>query len=464
MEAWNLEMSVADLLFDFMIISLLLVLGTILRRYVRFFQRFLIPNSLIAGFLGLLLGVELLNFLPFDPTRMGAYVYHLLALTFISVGLYQTDKKHSSAAMNLGFMQVAVMLIQGVFGLAIAIIVALTVVPDLNPAMGVLLPLGYAMGPGIAYSIGQSWTAFGYAGAGATGLTIAAVGYLVAYFFGMTLVNRAVGKGQTTDIPSHVRTGIRSKENRPVGAKLSFSGAAVEPLAVHLALVGVVYLLTWIVASALAKALMSAGLEQEIPILWSFHFIIANLLALATRKIVLKGRRGAWIDDGMIHRVTGTFAEFLIVTSIMGISLTIALRFALPLIVICLVGAWLTYKFVKWTCWAIFNDFRFERFIGMFAQMTGTISSGMALLRVTDPEYRSPVAQELVLSSGIALGLGFPLLVLINMPFTRFNGSMSGFLIVMAAMAVYLVLLIVGWRFYWRRTSSVHHEKSDPGN
>ena len=458
MEAWVLNMTVGDLLIDFTILSTLLLTGTLLRRYVGFFQRFLIPNSLIAGFLGLILGVELLGIIQFEPTRMGAYVYHLLALTFISVGLHKSEQKHSFGVINLGFMQVSVMLIQGMVGLGIAVAVVLTLVPDLNPAIGMLLPLGFAMGPGIAYSIGQSWTAFGYADGGSMGLTIGAIGFLVAYFFGMMLVNRASKKGQLGTIPNHVRTGIRSSDDRPVGARLSFSGASVEPLAVHLALVGTIYLGTWLLTKFLASLLSSAGLAQEIPVLWSFHFIFANVIALTTRRFVLGGSRGDWIDEGMIHRITGTFAEFLIVTSIMGISLTFALRFALPLLLICFAGALLTYFFLKWTCRVIFSKYQFERFIGIFAQMTGTISSGLALLRVTDPEYRSPVAQELVLSSGIALLFGFPLLLIINMPFTVFGGSISGFLIVLSMMAGYLVLLLSAWALHFRNASSEKQE------
>ena len=90
--------------------------------------------------------------------------------------------------------------------------------------------------------------------------------------------------------------------------------------------------------------------------------------------------------------------------------------------------------------------------------MTGTISSGLALLRVTDPEYRSPVAQELVLSSGIALLFGFPLLLIINMPFTVFGGSISGFLIVLSMMAGYLVLLLSAWALHFRNASSEKQE------
>ncbi|MDE2995662.1 MAG: hypothetical protein OXT73_02830, partial [Bacteroidota bacterium] len=99
----------------------------------------------------------------------------------------------------------------------------------------------------------------------------------------------------------------------------------------------------------------------------------------------------------------------------------------------------------------IFVHYRFVRFIGMFAQMSGSIASGLALLRVTDPEYRSPVAQELVLSSGMAMGFGFPLLILINMPFTMFDGSLYGFSLLLALMSAYLIVLGTVWFFYWKR-------------
>jgi len=453
MEAWTLELRVADLFMDATIISVLLLVATLLRRYVAFFQRFLIPNSLIAGFIGLALGAQILNWIPFDAERMGIWVYHLLALTFICVGLYQTGDGHSRGAVHLGFMQISVMLLQGMVGLLLVLLLLGLWFPDVNPAMGVLLPLGFAMGPGIAYSIGQSWSAYGFEGGGSVGLTIAAIGFLVAYFFGMFLVNRSLKSGgKTTQLPTHVRTGVRGPEHTVEGARLTFSGAAVEPLTVHLALIGGIYLLTWLVTSLLAELLVMGGLERELPVLWSFHFIVANLLAILMRRVFLRGRRGMWLDPGMMHRITGMFSDYMIAASIMGISLTFALQVVFPLALLCAAGGLLTFVFLRWTCRLLFERYTTERFISMFAQMTGTIASGLALLRVTDPEYRSPVAQELVLSSGMAAGFGFPLLLLINLPFTVFDGALLGFHVLLAVMAGYLALLVTAWIIYTRRT------------
>ncbi len=452
MDAWTLDLTVQDLMTDFMMISILLLVGVVLRRRVQLLQRFLIPSSLIAGFIGLFLGREALQLLPIDPERMGVWVYHLLALTFICVGFLRTDRKQPGAAIHLGLLQVAVMCMQGIIGLSIALLAAATLFPEVNPAMGMLLPLGFAMGPGIAYTIGQSWADFGFESGGSIGLTIAAIGFLIAYGFGMLLINRREDAPAWNDIPEHIRTGIRAPGTGIEGSKLTFSGASVETLAVHIALIGAVYWLTWWACVGLANLLTTAGLASQVSIVWSFHFIIANLLALAIKATLFRSNAGRWVDQGTLHRLTGSFTEFLIVASIMGISLSFTIQAVIPLLLMVGVGGYVTYLFIKWVSAKVFSAHQFERFISMFAQMTGTISSGLTLLRVTDPEFRLPVAQELVIASGLTFAFAFPLLVLINLPFTVFNGSTGGFLLTMGLMAGYLALVLVGW-YTWQRRS-----------
>ncbi|NNF03280.1 MAG: hypothetical protein HKN17_02335 [Rhodothermales bacterium] len=282
------------------------------------------------------------------------------------------------------------------------------------------------------------------------GLTIAAIGFLVAYFQGMVMVGRHERRVRTD--PAHVPTDdtdgatVRSAPSVP-----DLDVRAIEPLAILTGLIGALYWVTWMVVSLLADLLAGAGLAQEIPVLWSFHFIIANLIALFVRHVVLRRFGAGWVNDHLLAGMTGTLAEYLVATSIMAISLTVAWRFALPIALICLAGALFTWLFVRSLTRIVFRRYRFERFIGLFAQMTGTISSGLALIRVSDPGFRTPVAQELVLSSGMALALGFPLLILINLPFTAFDGAFRGFVIVWGLMAAYLVILTAAWAVYLRR-------------
>lgn len=66
-------MSVYDLLIDVAIASILILAGQLLRAKIPVFQKFFVPASMIAGFIGLAMGEQGLGILPFrprlDPTR-----------------------------------------------------------------------------------------------------------------------------------------------------------------------------------------------------------------------------------------------------------------------------------------------------------------------------------------------------------------------------------------------------------
>ena len=53
--------------------------------------------------------------------------------------------------------------------------------------------------------------------------------------------------------------------------------------------------------------------------------------------------------------------------------------------------------------------------LSMYGMLTGTISSGILLVRELDPQMETPAANNLVLGSSFAIMLGAPLLVLVGM-------------------------------------------------
>jgi ESS family glutamate:Na+ symporter len=74
----------------------------------------------------------------------------------------------------------------------------------------------------------------------------------------------------------------------------------------------------------------------------------------------------------------------------------------------------------------------------MFGMMTGVISSGILLLRETDPGFETPAANNLVLGSSFAIGFGIPMLLLIGM--APKSDIMA--LITMGCCAVYFFVLL----------------------
>jgi len=70
---------------------------------------------------------------------------------------------------------------------------------------------------------------------------------------------------------------------------------------------------------------------------------------------------------------------------------------------------------------------------------------------VLDPQLKSPVSHDLVYGSGLALALGFPLLLLINAPVNRFEDMGAGFAAVSLALLVYWALVYAALKWVGRR-------------
>ena len=70
---------------DFALASLLILAGQLIRTKIVFFQKYFIPSSVIAGFLGLALGPNGFDILPF--TSIGSYAGILIILIFTIVGV-----------------------------------------------------------------------------------------------------------------------------------------------------------------------------------------------------------------------------------------------------------------------------------------------------------------------------------------------------------------------------------------
>lgn len=452
MTPWDLTVNFKDVVLDLILLSSFLVIATILRRYVQFFQKFLIPNNIIAGFLALILGPQILGITDITGERLGIYVYHLLALTFIAIGLREEKTHWGKGPISTGLAFVSNYLLQGIIGLVIALIMIYTFMPDLFAGMGLLLPLGYGMGPGVAYTMGHGWEEFGFHGGGNVGLTFAAIGYLIAYFAGIGLIQRGIRRRETTlidgmeGISTDMRLGIVKEGEPEIAGKLTLSTEAIEPLAFQLGLIGLVYMFTYWVVSGLAAIMEAAGLHAFLTTLWSFHFVLANLISILVRKILDLTGKSYVVDRGLMTRSAGVFVDYLVVGAIAAISLVIVGQYWLPLLLMAGLGGLGSYFLCRWLQYRVFEDFHFERFIGIFGEMTGTINSGLVLVRVTDPEFDTPVAEDLVYGSGVALLVGFPLLIVLNLPMNVFGNTLGGYWITLAILAGYLVLL---WLIWW---------------
>jgi glutamate:Na+ symporter, ESS family len=461
MSSWTIDISAGEFFLDFAWLGLLLVAATALRWKVPFFQKYLIPANLIAGALGLFIGMNGLQWIDLTSDRLGVYVYHLLALLFIALGLRAPKKRLGISSIKFGLIFLAVYLVQAIVGLLIAFALFYSFMPELFVGIGFLPPLAFGMNPGIAYTIGDNWAQFGFESGGIVGLTFAAIGFLVAYTAGIWLVRRGINRGQAAYIESgrelseDIKTGIIGRPRPNKRERITTSSESIESLTFHIGLIGFTYIVTYLVMKAMEHGLMAVGAENEVSTLWSFHFIFAAIFAIAIRKMMDNLRISKIVDDATMTRCSNLFMDFMIVASVAAISFVVIAVYWVPLLVISIAVAVVTGAVVWMMTSNAFAEYRLERFAAIFGNMTGTLQSALVLLRILDPKMKSPVSFNLVYGSGFALVFGFPLLLLINAPVHYFDDTVQGFWMVLAALMVYLLLIGVAWQFF-RRSSEVN--------
>ncbi len=462
MTPWNFALDFKEVVLDLAYLSLFLVIGTLLRRYVPLFRKFLIPNNIIGGFLALILGPQILGgiwravglpgfaVIPLDSARLGIYVYHLLAITFVVMGLRKGRGKTGKNAYSKAMISILSYMTQATIGLFIAFALIYTIRPELFPGIGVLLTMGYGMGPGLAYSIGHGWEQYGFPGGGQIGLTFAAIGYLFAFFGGIGLIRYGIRKRRLTTIKSmdevshDVRTGIIHLDHheKTNAGKLTMAQEAIDSMSFQLAMVGLVYLATYWVTKLLA-GILPGDLANT---LWSFHFIVAILLSFLTRWFLDKINKSYMIDEGLMNRISGVAIDYLVVAAIAAISIPVLSQYWLSVLLISVLGGIGTMALVYWTSFRAYKDYHFERFVSVFAEMTGTINSSLTLIRVMDPHFKTSIAEDNIVGSAITIGPALPMLIIMNFP-TMFyaDNIIKGWWVTLGILSAYTVVLFLIW-------------------
>jgi len=439
------------------LISIALVFATFLRSKITFLQKFLVPNALTAGFLLLPIYNYLLPSIGYATNRLGDLVYHLLNISFISMSLRSSPPKIKGSRSNGGVLGMSAVILFGYASQAIlGLLLTLFFLPNIHPAFGLHLPLGFALGPGQAYAIGKGWESMGFEGGASVGLTFAAIGYLWACFGGMLLIHKGIRKGwmksdQLTAMSDKAMlTGIIPREaEKPIGGRLTTDSEAIDSFSYHAALVVFVYFLSFLFLKGLTFVLGFAGKTgMELATnLWGINFIFSAIIAIIIRKIIDALKLGYVLDDNSLTRISGVAVDYMVAGALAAISLVFVGKYWFPILLMSTLCGFMVYYTIPWVCSRIFRDFRFERMLMLYGISTGTLSTGLALLRVMDPEFRTKVSSDYMLSAGLTFVMALPFILAINLPARAYtSGSMQPFWIFIIIAAAYLVFVAV---VYW---------------
>lgn len=428
-------------------LAIMLLAGVLLRARVFIFQRYLIPSCLIGGILGLVL--LNINAITLSVPNLETFAYHFFNISFISVGLTRSAKPDSAAAHDktaikgplwMALTQSTVFPLQAVIGGAFIILFGAFGL-ELFPTFGFFAPLGFNEGPGQALSFGKVWEGLGFEHAATIGATFATIGYFFAFFVGVPLVNWGIRKGLSDQprkqLPQDFLTGIsgRNQASKPAGA-LTMHSANVDTLAFQTALVGLVYAATY----GFIRSLGSLFDAEVAAILWGFFFFFGLIFAFVTRWLMKKAGVNYLIDSGIQRRITGWSIDFLIVATVMAIQLQIVWNYAIPILAISIVCGVLTTAVVVFLGRRLWGH-NLERTVAIYGTVTGTVSCGLLLLRIADPEFKSPAVIEIAVMNVIMLIPLAPYLILVNAPLWWEWSIALTVLVFLGAMALSLVLL-----------------------
>jgi len=433
----------------FGILAIMILIGVWLRARVSLFQRFLIPSCLIGGLLGLiLLNIGLIN-LP--ASNLETFAYHFFNISFISIGLTRDGDQNTAPKSQKGFLKGSLWmaLIQSVVFPLQAIIGGLFIILldifglKLFPTFGFFAPLGFNEGPGQALSFGKVWEGLGFEHAATIGATFATIGFFFAFFVGVPLVNRGIRRGLAANtrqnLPRDFITGIMDRKQGPEPAgRLTLHSANIDTLTFHAALVGLVYVVTY----AFVRALGSLFPPDVASMLWGFFFFFGLIFAFVTRWLIKKAGADFLLDTGIQRRITGWSIDFLIVATVMVIQLQIVWHYALPILAISMTCGVLTTVVVVFLGKRLWS-YNLERTVAIYGTVTGTVSCGLLLLRIADPEFKTPAVIEVAVMNVMMLIPLAPYLVLVNAPVWWDWSIALTITVFLGAMVLSLILLKV---------------------
>ncbi len=434
-------------------ISVALLAAYGLCRVVPAIRKSMVPAAVIAGFV--LLAFKLVGVVKIDSYFMEGLTYHGITIGFIALTLRvpeKSDNDGSLTGLRSGAIVVSTYMVQGFVGLGITILLALTIMPNLFPASGILLPMGYGQGPGQANNIGTSYESLGFVGGRSFGVAIAAAGYLCACIVGVIYVNYLARKGKVSaKDPGYVSGSLSVKDFETEG-EVPVS-ESVDRLSIQMVLVLAVYLATFLAIRTATSLLAAAapGVANTLnPLLWGFNFIFGSGLAIIMRLILkaLRSRRlmtQQYQNNYLLSRISGFAFDIMIVSAISTIEVSDLRGLWLPFVLLVVAGAALTLVHLRYVCKKVYPGYYYEGLVSMYGMMTGTISSGVLLLREIDPLMKTPAANNLVLGSSFGIVLGAPILILVGLA-ARSMGMAALCMVICAAYygAMMAIILFAG--------------------
>lgn len=388
--------------------GIMLLLGVLLRAKISVFQKMLVPASVIAGLLGIIF-MNLNLDIGADASTYTSIVNELFTVSFISIGLTDIDKNSTEQRKTKSIMR-------GCFGMGLVWCILYAITPVLGAVIigvvgkyvtmdsiyGTMIPFAFTQGPGQAAAFGALYEGYGWENAAMLGVTFAAMGFLASFLIGVPIakigITRKIAKNMGK-IDKPISRGYYYKEEQSeyMGMDTVYSGN-LETLTFHFGLIALCYVLAVGVSKVFAFIPGFFGTSLS-GMLFMNGMITSNLVRWIMNKLHL-----SFLKDSTLQRkITGWTADLLVVCSFMAVEVKVIGYWLLPIMAEVLIITLVTLGICLYFGRRFGDENDFERTLGLYGTSTGTVPSGIALVRIVDPALKTTTAIELGMMNYVML-------------------------------------------------------------
>ncbi|MFI3227551.1 MAG: sodium/glutamate symporter [Clostridia bacterium] len=435
--------------------GLMTCIGMALRTKSKKLGKLLIPVNVIAGIIGLIymntLNDTITSMVTVD--HFNAIVSQMFTFSFISIGLASVkdkkpknkeEKQSGGASITKGSLGMGLQwsLLFGLTGvIGVLIISAIGQFFGMDPMYGILIPYAFCQGPGQAANMGLIFEQlYGMENAQMVGTTFAVVGFVAAFAIGVPIAKYGLRKklqvSNAKISPTVERGYFNLEEQRESMGKVTTHSGNIETLSIHVALMGVCYLISVVLAKLITFVPVLGASFGSMLFLWGM------LGGSMVKGFLGKIGYGHLLNQTLQNKITGWTSDFLVVCAFMAIKVSVIGAWIVPIVIESIIVSIITVVICFYFTSRLGSDHDFERSLGMYGMCTGTTPSGIALVRIVDPKLQTPTATELGMTNLFML---FVMPVTISVTFMG-TGSISlntTLLLIMAFVICYVVLIKV---------------------
>lgn len=450
-------------LVQFGLLLFFLMIGNILRRKVKLFRTGQVPSALLGGVLLLLMNllVKQLGFDLVDNQLMQVITYHCLAIGFAAMSLKTEKSNHKTnpvQVLEYGALQGGTYMLQASVGLGITLILFLLTRGGnkvISYVCGLLTPLAFGQGPGNALSWDINFTntpKAQFSGNGSFGLSLASIGFIVASVLGVVYINIYKKRGTLIIREGH---SIDENEYENLSGRQEIpDNESVDKFTLQAGFVALAYALSFGF-----MCFMGSLSNFTNSIAWGFNFLWASLAAMIIKFVVKHLHKTElmtreYINNYQMDRISGSAFDLMIVAGVTAIKIDDIKSYVLPIIILTVLGALVTYVYIRKVAKECFKGFEHEFFLMSFGTMTGTASNGMIMMKEIDPGLRTPTSSLYILSNFPAMVMIAPLLFMLGFASKSFTNAVIAFCVFFVLWVGYTVYLFRRRIFKKRYASS----------